>query len=101
VNGCNREKSLVSIQRRIATFSGTVQGVGFRYTACRVAEAFDVAGYVRNLPDGDVEVVAEGEQGEIDRFLEQLGRQMRGYIVRMTQQTAPHQAEFQGFRVRF
>jgi len=91
----------VELQRRIATFSGTVQGVGFRYTACRVAEAFGVAGYVRNLPDGDVEVVAEGEQEEIDRFLEQLGRQMRGYVVRMTQQAAPHQAEFRGFRVRF
>jgi acylphosphatase len=91
----------VGLERRIATFSGTVQGVGFRFTACRVAEGFEIAGYVRNLPDGKVEVAAEGEGQEIDRFLEQLSRQMRGYVVRMTQQTAPHQAEFRGFQVRF
>ena len=51
--------------RRTSHFSGHVQGVGFRYTVADVAEDFDVRGYVRNLPDGRVELVAEGDEAEI------------------------------------
>jgi acylphosphatase len=46
-------------------FSGRVQGVGFRYTVCRVAKPLAVTGFVRNLWDGDVEVVAEGPEQEL------------------------------------
>lgn len=55
--------------RATAYYSGTVQGVGFRYTTCRVAERFNVTGHVRNLPDGRVELIAEGDADEVDRFL--------------------------------
>jgi acylphosphatase len=61
-------------------FSGDVQGVGFRYTTHRIARGYDVAGYVHNLPDGTVEVVAEGEPGEIGRFLDAVSARMAGYI---------------------
>ena len=50
-------------------YEGRVQGVGFRYTARGVAAGFDVAGYVRNLPDGRVELVASGDDEEVDGFL--------------------------------
>lgn len=50
-------------------YEGRVQGVGFRYTARRVAAGFDVAGYVRNLPDGRVELVASGDAEEVEGFL--------------------------------
>lgn len=50
-------------------FSGRVQGVGFRYTVCRLAEPFSITGFVRNLQDGDVELVAEGNEQELSRFL--------------------------------
>jgi acylphosphatase len=50
-------------------YEGRVQGVGFRYSARRVAAGFDVAGYVRNLPDGRVELVASGDEEEVDGFL--------------------------------
>ena len=49
-------------------YSGHVQGVGFRYTVKTVAAGFEVAGIVRNLPDGRVELVAEGEQEELEAF---------------------------------
>jgi len=59
------------IGRRL-TFSGMVQGVGFRYWAVREAAAFAVTGYVRNLYDGSVEVVLEGPRGEVTAFVNVL-----------------------------
>lgn len=50
-------------------FSGMVQGVGFRFTAERIARHFDVKGYVRNLPSGKVELVAEAEEKVLEDFL--------------------------------
>ncbi|HAU39301.1 MAG TPA: acylphosphatase [Phycisphaerales bacterium] len=88
-------------QQRIVHFAGSVQGVGFRYTACRAAAGFDVTGYVRNLSDGRVECVVEGAPGEIDAFLAELARQMHGYIRRRTEQTAPASGAFEGFGVRY
>jgi len=88
-------------QQRIIRFHGRVQGVGFRYTACRAAAGFDVTGYVRNLPDGSVECVAEGEAGEIDAFLAALAGRMAGHIRKQTQQAAPYSGRFTEFGVRF
>jgi acylphosphatase len=49
-------------------YSGQVQGVGFRYTVKTVAAGFEVSGMVRNLPDGSVELVAEGSADELNAF---------------------------------
>jgi acylphosphatase len=62
-------------------YSGDVQGVGFRATARRLAQSFPVAGYVRNLPDGRVELLAEGEPEPVRSFLAALARRMGGYIA--------------------
>ena len=61
-------------------YSGMVQGVGFRYTARRIAQGYDVAGYVRNLPDGTVELVVQGEPGEVERFLNAVASRMADCI---------------------
>ena len=88
-------------EQRFVRFFGVVQGVGFRYTACRAAGGHDVAGYVRNLPDGSVECLTEGSSAEIEAFLGDLQRRMKGYIQRQTQQTAPYSGGFRSFNVRF
>jgi acylphosphatase len=49
-------------------YSGHVQGVGFRYTAKTVATGFEITGTVRNLPDGRVELIAEGAREELEAF---------------------------------
>ncbi|NPA52540.1 MAG: acylphosphatase [Aquificae bacterium] len=55
-----------------AVISGKVQNVGFRYFTKEVAENLGLKGYVRNLPDQTVEVVAEGKEETLERFLEEL-----------------------------
>ncbi len=57
---------------RRAVVSGRVQGVGFRFFAERAARELGVRGWVRNLPDGSVETVAEGETDAVDRYLSRL-----------------------------
>lgn len=59
-------------QRMLVLYSGHVQGVGFRHAACQVAAGFDVCGTVRNLPDGRVELVAEGDRHELQAFLQAI-----------------------------
>ncbi len=66
--------------RRRVNFSGRVQGVGFRFTCLSLARGFEVGGHVRNLPDGRVELVAEGEESELDGFLSAIEREMAAYI---------------------
>ena len=51
---------------------GVVQGVGYRFFVLNQARLFDIKGYVRNLPDGSVEVVAEGEKGMVKDFVDRL-----------------------------
>jgi acylphosphatase len=86
--------------RRTTLFAGQVQGVGFRFTARDVARQFDVEGYVRNLPDGRVELVAEGDPGELERFLTAVQQAMAGCIRdrQTTESTAT--GEFGGFAIR-
>lgn len=57
---------------RHAVVSGRVQGVGFRFFARRAAGETGVKGWVRNLPDGSVETLAEGEAEAVTRYLERL-----------------------------
>jgi acylphosphatase len=88
-------------ERRLIRFSGDVQGVGFRYTACRVADQHGVTGWVRNLPDGAVECVAEGAPAGLDAFVEDLRERFSGCMRGISQQAAPHTGEFVSFGVKY
>ena len=63
-------------------YSGRVQGVGFRITAKQLACGFEVSGTVRNMPDGSVELVAEGSRVEIDAFLASIRDSGLGPCIR-------------------
>ncbi len=84
---------------KIVRYSGRVQGVGFRYTAQHLAAGCKVAGFVRNCPDGDVELVAEGEPEEVERFLAAVAAHMADYIARTIVRDAPPEGR-QGFHIR-
>lgn len=72
----------MSRERVTVFYSGRVQGVGFRYTAKTQALGFDVSGTVRNLPDGRVELVAEGQREELEAFIEAVRDSAVGGFVR-------------------
>ncbi len=91
----------MSNQRLIAFFSGHVQGVGFRYTTHRIAGRFQVTGYVKNLPDGRVEVVAEGTVEEVKKFFAEVSETMGQYISEAKSGIQAANGEFLGFEVRF
>ena len=82
-------------------YSGRVQGVGFRYTVRWVATRFSVSGFVRNLPDGRVQLVAEGRPDELRRFLDAVAAEMGQYITHTQEQVGPGAGRFQGFEIRF
>jgi len=80
-------------------FHGRVQGVGFRFTTVHLAAGFRVTGFVRNLANGGVELVAEGEKTEVQRFVAALRARMAGYIHRAEETWGPATGEFSGFRI--
>jgi acylphosphatase len=83
-------------------YEGRVQGVGFRYSARRVAAGFDLAGYVRNLPDGRVELVASGDEEEIDGFLQAVREsELAGHIGGEAAAEIVKPAGLRGFEIRF
>jgi acylphosphatase len=88
-------------QRRRVHFHGRVQGVGFRYTVRGVATRFAVTGYVRNLPDGRVLLVAEGPPEELDRFLGAIRTAMDRYINRFDETVGPATGQFSHFEIRY
>ena len=88
-------------EQQTAHFAGIVQGVGFRYTAQRIARQFEVAGYVRNLPDGRVLLVVEGSAGQIDQLLNQIQVAMDRYIERVEVTRQECTGQFEGFEIRY
>jgi len=81
-------------------YSGRVQGVGFRYTVKTVATGFEISGTVRNLPDGRVELVAEGARAELEAFRAAIRDEGLAGFIRDEQVTwADAKNEFRGFEI--
>jgi acylphosphatase len=91
---------MAECRRTNAYFSGHVQGVGFRYSTRRLAENFNVTGFVRNLADGRVQVVVEGQPSEVQRFLSSVEDELSQYIQRVDSTEAPASGEFVTFEIR-
>ena len=73
--------------------SGIVQGVGFRWYTQRIARSNNICGWVKNLPDGRVEVVAEGKEEDIENFLNAL---KEGYLGRNIEKIDKSEEVYEG-----
>jgi acylphosphatase len=88
-------------ERIHATFIGTVQGVGFRYTAQRAADELDVCGWVKNLRNGNVEIIAEAPKEILVQFLEKVKMSFSAYIRTVDVVWEPASGEFKDFTITF
>jgi acylphosphatase len=89
-----------SFHRYTVYYTGHVQGVGFRYAAHSIARGHEVTGYVRNLPDGRVELVVEGDRHEADTFLEAVRDRLANHIRDERRDIGPATGEFTTFEIR-
>jgi len=87
--------------RKHVIYRGQVQGVGFRATTHAIASGFDVVGYVRNVPNGSVELLAEGAPGELQAFLEAISERMGGHIDAAEVTDVPAAEALRDFRIRY
>ena len=83
-------------------FIGTVQGVGFRFTAERLARRFPITGFVKNLEDGRVEVTAEGEEASLVEFLTAIQESgMKNYIRDVEAHWTTADGSFRNFGIAY
>ena len=82
-------------------YSGSVQGVGFRFTAERIAASLGLSGWVRNLRDGRVEVTCEGEESDLKEFLRKMEDMFKDYIRDIDAEWSNTNDDFKGFDIRF
>jgi len=88
------------VNHEIVFFEGHVQGVGFRYAVMQIASEYEVAGYVKNLSDGRVQLEAEGNKEEIGSFIHSIEERMHGYIRKIERKERKRAPEFFGFDIR-
>jgi acylphosphatase len=82
-------------------YEGYVQGVGFRWTVRDIAKGFDVTGWVRNLPDGRVELQASGKEEELRGFLDAVAKsELHAHIRKQTENRLETPVAARGFEIR-
>ncbi len=96
----NERMETTRVRRRII-YHGRVQGVGFRYTVATIAGHLPVVGYVKNLPDGTVELVVEAESCSMQGFLDQIDAALEGNITDRVVSEPIGMKELSEFRVRY
>ena len=86
---------------RYVIFVGRVQGVGFRFTALNIANLYQLTGYVRNLPDGTVEMVAQGSSADVVGCIRDIEKSFDGYIKETKIKEIPADSMREDFKITF
>ena len=81
-------------------YEGRVQGVGFRATVKGIARGYEVVGWVKNLPDGRVELQASGDTEEVEAFLEAIAEsELKSHIRKVDTHAIPPLSGARGFEI--
>jgi acylphosphatase len=99
VGAAYRPRPMPDTHHASVFFSGHVQRVGFRFAAMQVAKEFEVAGWVRNLADGRVQLEAEGAEREVGAFVDAVQERMHGHIRKVERTDAKRAPQFRGFTI--
>lgn len=90
------------MQKRVhAFYSGSVQGVGFRFTSEELAASLGITGWVKNLYDGRVEILGEGDEKKLQAFLDKIAAVFKRYIEGADVAWGDATGEFDSFDVKF
>jgi acylphosphatase len=82
-------------------FIGRVQGVGFRFTAFRIANRYQLTGFVRNSPDGSVEMLVQGSSDDVDNCIRDIEESFTGYIRETKVEEIPTNPQYTDFKITF
>ena len=82
-------------------YSGTVQGVGFRYTTQRYAREFGLKGWVKNLSDDRVEIMVEGSRETIEHFTKRLDEHFKDFITRKEINFGAAVSDYKDFHIAY
>lgn len=85
---------------KFIVFSGNVQGIGFRYTAHRIAARYNLTGYVLNSPGGKVEMHAQGHHDDIGDCIADIKETFAGYIRNVDIKDASFCSDYDSFIIR-
>lgn len=92
----------MATKRICAIIKGRVQGVFYREFVRREAEGLGVSGYVRNLKDGNVEIVAEGEEKQLREFEKKFRKgPLMAFVSDVNVKEEQPTGEFEGFDIRY
>jgi len=82
-------------------YNGRVQGVGFRFSAEYIAQELNLTGWIKNLPDGRVELIAEGDEGILKKLIDEIENRMGSYVSNQLVYWEEFKGEFEHFGVIF
>ncbi|MFA5093046.1 MAG: acylphosphatase [Candidatus Omnitrophota bacterium] len=82
-------------------YSGRVQGIGFRYTVLDIARQQKVGGWVKNLDDGKVEIIAEADEDLLKIFLLSINQHFSNYVNDLEIRWLPASGELNVFEIKF
>ena len=97
----NTKSAKMTETARHIIFSGRVQGVGFRFTAYRIADRYRLTGWVRNLPDGTVEMLAQGSEQDIENCIRDIEESFAGYVREAKAEQIPPDPGNLDFKITF
>ena len=87
--------------RLLVTYTGNVQGVGFRWKVLNISKAYKITGYVKNLSTGDVEILVEGKREIVVKMIEEIDQQLKGFWRQKGEEFKCGSAHYEKFEIKY